>query len=156
MDTHISTGKSDVPLASRPSVRRKPLPTSYDHSHRTSLQAVPEDTLATPEGEPRTGGAEGRGGPQHNTTFSKSDATAMANPSPPNVSSYSVSHHGPLNSDGDCEHQMWEERYTTVGGSRQALSTPTSNDTSTKEEPTGPPSPPSFPSPTYPQAGSPV
>ena len=111
---------------------------------RNDLQAVPEDTLVTPEGE---SSAEDRGGPQHNmrdTIVPKSAATEMPNPSSLRVSSYSVSHHGPLNSDGDCEHQTWEGRYT-VGSSRHTLSTPTSSDANTEEGPTGPPKPPPSP-----------
>ena len=114
---------------------------------RNDLQAAPDDTLAMPEGEPRTSGAKDRGGPQHNmrdTIVPKSATTEMPNPSPLRVSSYSVRHHGLLNSDGGCEHQTWEGRYT-VGGSRQTLSTPTSSDANTEEGPTGPPKPPSSP-----------
>ncbi len=128
MDPHIGTRKSDVPLASRPSVRRKPLRIPYDHSHGTSLQAVPEDTLATPEGESRASGTN--------------VATAMPSPQPLQVGSCSVSHHGHLNSDGDCVHQMWDY---TAGGSRQTLSMPTSNDANTEKGPKGPPSPPPSP-----------
>ena len=156
MDPHSGTIKSDGPLASRPSVRRKPLRTPCDHSQGTSLQAVPEDTLATPEGESRTSGAEGRGGPQRNMRdiiSPTSAATAMPSPQPLRLGSCTASHHGPLNSDDECEHRMWEGR-CTAGGSRQALSTPSSNDANTGEGPKGPPSPPFFPSPSYPQAGS--
>lgn len=146
MDSDSGTRKGGVPLASRPSVRRKPLRTPYDHG--ASLQAVSEDTLATPEGESRASGAEGRGRPQHNmrdAIFLTSVATAIPSPQPLRVGSCSVSHHGHLNSDGNFfEHQMWEGRYT-AGGSKQTLSTPTSNDVNTEEGPKGPKGPPSPP-----------
>ena len=100
-----------------------------------------------PEGESRTHGTEGQRELQHNirrdATFPPSAFTAMPNPSALRVSSYSVSHHAPLNSDGDCEQQMWEARYP-AGVSRQTL--PTISDTNTEAGPPVPPkSPPSAP-----------
>lgn len=98
-----------------------------------------------PEGESRTHGTEGQRELQHNirrdATFPPSAFTAMPNPSALRVSSYSVSHHAPLNSDGDCEQQIWEARYP-AGVSRQTL--PTISDINTEAGPPVPPESPPF------------
>jgi hypothetical protein len=133
-DPPLNTRTTNVPLAGRQSIRRKPPRTRYDH---TALQAVPEDALATPEGENRTAGGDDHGAFQTNNsrdaTTSSSTPPAMegSSASTVRVSYYSLSHHDPLNSEGDCE----------------PLSPPTSIGTNTARRPPVPPKPPSLTAP---------
>jgi len=78
----LRTRSTEVPLAGRPSVRRTPIQTRYNHSRRGSPQTVPDDSLAVLKGGPRTANAEGPGGLQYDTKGDSILPTRPARPVP--------------------------------------------------------------------------
>jgi hypothetical protein len=129
VDPHLKTRGIEVPLASRPSIRRTPVRRDSGHGSRAPLRAVPEDTpwVVPSREEPIAVEVEGYEEPQLNTRGDAHPPTSAA----PATANRSRRHDGSrtLNTDRYYGQQIPEGR-SIAGGSGQPRSKP---DTATVE-----------------------
>jgi hypothetical protein len=138
VDPHLKIRGIEVPLASRPTIRRKPVRRASNRSSPAPLRAVPEDTpwVAPSREEPTTVEVGGHKAPQLDTRGDTNPRTSAASV----AANRSRRRYGPRprTTDRDYEHQISGGR-SIAGGSRQPRSVPTRPDTHTVEAAPVPP-----------------